>query len=88
MVVNWRTRGRSKGSDSRTASARPLSHRPTHTVPGSAPSCGSGPAAPVVARPTSQPSRPHTRSARPSAISSLTAATSGAPTTPVFTDRS
>ena len=49
---------------------------------------GVGPAAPLVARPTSAPITLQAPAAMASTISLLTAATSGAPSTPIFSARS
>ena len=54
-----------RGTRTRARAAHPSASSAIHTVPGSAPPCGSGPAAPVSARPTPAP---NTRRA-PAAIS-------------------
>src|SRR5690606_14413296 len=66
------------------ATSEPIA-TPKQTVPGGRPSWGSGPATPVVARPTSAPSRSRTPLAMASAASSETTGPSGTANRSCFT---
>ena len=85
IAAYWRTRSRSPGRwNTSDSTSSPGSARPTMTVPGATPSCSSGPATPVRARPTSAPRTRRAPSAMARAAASVTTGPSGTPSTRVL----